>query len=104
MGCWYGPIHAINAAARPRPQWRRAAPQQHGRAVSVRLDAQGVLTQTAKAVGNKHEVEKSHEHRIELLESREDAPVAFETPEQALHLVTTLAHCTVVFPWIQPFP
>lgn len=46
----------------------------------------------------------SPEHRIELLEAREDAPIALEPPEQALHFVAPLVHCPVVLPRIQSLP
>ena len=49
---------------------------------------------------NEGEVDKSSEHDIELFEAGEDAPIAFETAEQALDFVAPFVELAVVWPWI----
>src|SRR5258708_11501345 len=41
---------------------------------------------------------EGHEHHVEFLESREDAPEALEPAKQALDLVAPLVHLAVVLP------
>lgn len=43
-------------------------------------------------------MDKREEHHVELLEAREDAPEALEATKQALDLVATAIHGTIVIP------
>jgi len=49
-------------------------------------------------IGDEREVDKGHEHDIELLEPREDSAETFESTEQPFDLIAPLVHDLVVLP------
>ena len=62
-----------------------------------------MLTLT-KGLDDKSEVKKSEEHHIEFIETREDAPEAFEPTEEPLDFVAAAVEQAVVFPRLQTAP
>ena len=63
-----------------------------------------MLTQTAKSVRDQHKAEEAEKHGVELLESREDSPIALRAPEQPLDFIAPPVHGPVVFPRVKTCP
>ena len=55
-----------------------------------------------KRFDDQSEMNKRHEHHVELLESREDTAKALESAKQPLDFVAPLVHLTIVLPGLDP--
>ena len=55
-----------------------------------------------KRFDDQSEMNKRHEHHVELLESREDTAKALESAKQPLDFIAPLVHLTIVLPGLDP--
>jgi len=53
---------------------------------------------TNQCIGDESEIDKEHEYYVELIESRENSPIALEPAEKPFHLISLLIHLPIVFP------
>ena len=60
--------------------------------------ARQVVFTLSESIDDEREVDEGDEHDIQFVESREDAPEAFETTEQPFHFVSAFVHFPIVFP------
>ena len=56
----------------------------------------------SKSLNDECKVDKSEKDNVEFLEAGKNAPEAFQTTQEPLHLIPFLVQLAILFPWVQP--